>query len=168
MGQVNWAYESKNNIFNFFSGCGFLAILIVASAFFVCCVSCCSNKRRPSRITPDVDCGHGTYLPHTTQPSSAILHQNTSYNISNSVPFVSSHCNYDRNSITAEVHTYLCKQRYLYNCTNQLFLLNILLLSLYRNQSIFHAQYVLKFHYHPKRFFNVLRVIQFVILVWIK
>ena len=119
----------KNNIFNFFSGCGFLAILIVASAFFVCCVSCCSNKRRPSRITPDVDCGHGTYLPHTTQPSSAILHQNTSYNISNSVPFVSSHCNYDRNSITAEVHTYLCKQRYLYNCTNQLFLLNILLFS---------------------------------------
>jgi len=83
-------------------GCGFLAILIVASAFFVCCVSCCSNKRRPSRITPDVDCGHGTYLPHTTQPSSAILHQITSYNISNSVPFVSSHCNYDRNSITAE------------------------------------------------------------------
>ena len=129
MGQINWAYESKNNIFNFFSGCGFLAILIVASAFFVCCVSCCSNKRRPSRITPDVDCGHGTYLPHTTQPSSAILHQNTSYNISNSVPFVSSQCNYDRNSITAEVHTYLCKQRYLYNCTNQLFLLNILLFS---------------------------------------
>ena len=35
-----------------------------------------------------------------------------------------------------------------------------------RNQSISHVQFVLKFHCHPKRFFNVLRVIQFVILVW--